>query len=68
MPYSEDIKELVIQRIKVMPSDIKLCFGGDEMILSQKDMIELIKSNDEIGEEIIEMHLDYLRSIKTTVI
>ena len=51
-----------------MPSDIKLCFGGDEMILSQKDMIELIKSNDEIGEEIIEMHLDYLRSIKTTVI
>ena len=66
--YSNDIKELVIQRIKQMPLNIKLCFGNSNPILSQQDMINLINSDDELGKEIIQMHLNYLRSIKTAVI
>lgn len=65
--YNKEIKELVIQRIKAMPIDIKLCFGGNKA-LSIKDMVKAIESNEEIGNEIIEMHLNYLRSIKNMVV
>lgn len=65
--YSEEVKELVIQRIKAMPPSIKLCFG-DGIKLSKKEMIDLINSKDELGAEIIEMHLEYLRAIKTMVV
>jgi hypothetical protein len=64
--YSDEIKELVIQRIKDMPEGIKLCFG-DNLVLSQTEMIASINSDDEIGHEIIKMHLEYLKSIKNLV-
>ncbi len=65
--YSEEIKELVIQRLKAMPRDIKLAFGNNNLILSISDMVKSIRNNEKIGNEIIKMHLDYLKSIKNKV-
>ena len=65
--YSEDIKQLVIQRVKAMPVNIKLYFGSN-IKLSQNEIIEAIENDEEIGREIIEMHLKYLRAIKNMVV
>ena len=65
--YSEDIRQLVIQRVKAMPVNIKLYFGSN-IKLSQNEIIEAIENDEEIGREIIEMHLKYLRAIKNMVV
>jgi hypothetical protein len=61
----QDIINLVIARLQVVPGDAQLSVGGNESsALNVKDLIEEVKNQTEIGKKIIEMQLFYLRSLK----
>lgn len=62
--YNEDIKELVVERLKTLPSDIKISIGSDGSF-TKNELISHIEDEDEIGEKIIEIQLKYLQMIKT---
>ena len=58
----EEEKKLVLARLENMPPDMKLSMGGN-MALSKTEMLEHVKKGDEIGEKIVKIQLNYLRSI-----
>ena len=62
----EEIKELVIARLEVMPRDKKISIGssGD---FTRDELIEAVKEGNELGKRIIEVQLEYLRLLKEGV-
>ncbi len=59
---SEDIINLVIARLKTIPSNVELSIGN-EGSFSIDELIERVKKQDNIGRKMIEMQLAYLRSL-----
>ncbi len=57
------IRELVIARLKSLPSGKKISIGSHGEFNS-KELIERIQEGDEIGKKVIEIQLEYLRSLK----
>lgn len=64
MVTEEEIKKLVIVRLETMPSNIKISIGS-EGSLSKKDLINHVKMGDELGKNIINLQLQYLRAMKS---
>lgn len=62
---TEEIKKIVLARIRAMPDSIRISIGG-EGELDKEKMIQHLEREDELGEKLIEMHLHYLRSLKET--
>jgi hypothetical protein len=60
---SEEIKKLVIARLESMPEDMRLSFGGTGNF-DKYALIEQVKEETEIGRQIANMQLSYLRSFK----
>jgi len=58
-----EMRELVIARLKTLPSDIKLSVGsvGD---FTRDELIEHVEKKDELGKKIIEVQMEYLRMLK----
>jgi len=68
---SPELKEIIIKRIESskLPNNIQLSVGGmssEPMNLSE--VIQHVKSNDEIGKKIIKMELEYLKALKNGVL
>lgn len=63
----EEIKELVLARLKTLPEDTGLSIGsaGD---FSRDQMIERVEAGDEIGKKIIEIEMDFLRGLKDGIL
>jgi hypothetical protein len=60
---TENIKELIKARLEEMPSHIKLSIGNSGPF-SKDELIEHVEKDDEIGETIIDMELNYMRAFK----
>ena len=60
---SDDIKQLVIERLRRIPFGKKVSIGSDGDYTSE-ELIKLIESNDKVGDKVIELQLEYLRSLK----
>lgn len=60
---SQEIKDLVIARLKTLPSDREISIGGKGEF-SKKDLIERIEKDDEIGKKMIEIEMNLLRALK----
>jgi ribosomal protein L30E len=57
------IKELVIMRIEAnMPSNLRLSIGSYGN-LSKEKIIEHIEREDNIGKQIVEMHMSFLKAV-----
>jgi hypothetical protein len=57
---NQDIKNLVIARLNVMPKEVKISIGGNgEHTVS--DLISHVEKGDEIGEKLARIQMDYLR-------
>ena len=54
-------KNLVIARIKAASDDLNVAIGSSEY--SKEDLIKSIEKGDDVGKEIIEIQLDYLRDM-----
>ena len=60
----EEIRQLVIERLKTIPPDKKLSIGG-EGDFTVEELIDRVKKNDEIGQKIVEVQMKFLQSLKT---
>lgn len=59
--FQEQIKELVIARIRTLSDDVALSIGGEE--LKRDQLIEHVREDDEVGKELIEMQLEFLQDM-----
>lgn len=59
----EDIRKLVIERLKSFPSGKKVSIGS-EGDFSKEELINHVEDQDKIGKKIIEIQLAYLQSLK----
>lgn len=62
----EDIRQLVIARLRSLSSGKKLSIGS-EGEFSRDDLIRMVEKKDKIGKKIIEIQMSYLRSFKTNL-
>ena len=59
--FQEQIKELVIARIRTLSDNVALSIGGEE--LKRDQLIEHVREDDEVGKELIEMQLEFLQDM-----
>lgn len=59
----EEVKKIVIARLEVFPADKKISIGSMGEF-TKEEMIKHIEKEDDIGEKITEVHLNYLRTLK----
>lgn len=59
----EEIKQLIIERLRRIPLGKKVSIGSDGDFTGEQ-LIKLVEDNDKIGDKVIEMQLEYLRSLK----
>ena len=57
----ERLKRLVLERINVMPDTLRMAVGSIE--LTKTDIVKHVRDEDEIGQQVIEMELDFLRDL-----
>lgn len=57
-----DTLNLVIARLKAIPPNIYISLG-DEGSFSVEELIERVKALDDVGRKIVEIQLEYLRSL-----
>lgn len=57
----EDIRELVLARIMAASDDLRIAIGSTEY--TKKEMIENVKEGNEIGKEIMDIQMEYLRDM-----
>ena len=58
-----EIKRLVVERLKTLPSGIKVSIGNDGSF-NKEELIVKVKTGDSLGQKIIELELEYLRAFK----
>ena len=63
----EQIKKTVIARLEVMSQDKKMSIGASGEF-SREELIEKVKRGDPIGKKMIQIELDFLRSLKKGII
>jgi len=63
----EQIKKTVIARLEVLPQDKKMSIGASGEF-SRDELIEKVKLGDPIGKKMIQIELDFLRSLKKGII
>ncbi len=59
----EQLKKIVIAGLEIFPSDKKI-FIGSVGELTKQEMIENVEKETNVGEKIVEIQLNYLRSLK----
>lgn len=57
----EYIKGLVIARINALSKDLEISVGGENV--TREQILESVKEGNELGQEIIEMQLKFLRDV-----
>lgn len=58
----QELKELVLARIDVMPPNLKLSIGNFGTFTKQ-ELIEHVKKGDEAGKQIIQMQLNFIKAL-----
>jgi hypothetical protein len=61
---NQDIINLVIARLKTIPSNANLSVGNDIEPMSVDTLIEEVKKQSEIGKKLVESQLFFLRSLQ----
>ncbi|MDP1722346.1 MAG: hypothetical protein Q8L37_03985 [Candidatus Gottesmanbacteria bacterium] len=59
----EEVRQLVIARLRSFPSSKKLSIGSDGEF-SKEELIDRVGKNDPVGNKIIQIQLSYLQSLK----
>lgn len=61
---SEDLKNLVLERLDKLPPSKRFFIGSDKNGFKKKDLMEHVEKEDEIGKDIIDMEMSFLRALK----
>ncbi len=59
----QEIRNLVIARLQLFSSNRRISIGGSGSF-TKEQLIEKIKHHDPVGQKIIDVQLNYLRSFK----
>lgn len=66
--YKDIEKEIVIERLRQAPPTFKISLGAaDGKFMNRDELIEEVERESEIGEEIVNIQLAYLRAFKKGV-
>lgn len=57
----EQLKKLVLARAQVMPDTLGISVGSNK--LSREDLVKHIEQEDEVGKQMMEMELEFLRDL-----
>lgn len=57
----EDIKKLVIARIKAASDDLRIAIGPTDY--TKEQLLESVEKGNELGREITQIQLEYLRDL-----
>jgi hypothetical protein len=57
-------KETVISLLRSLPDDGLMSVGMGSLTLTRDQLIEHIEKDDEIGKKIVDIYMNYLRSLK----
>lgn len=63
----EEIRKLVIARLKVISSDTVKCVGSQGSF-SRDELIERVRKGDEIGQTIERVEMEWLRALKGGIV
>ena len=59
-------KEIVVERLRQAPPNVKISFGISEgNFMDRDELIENVEKNTDIGNKIIEVQLTYLKAFKS---
>ena len=62
----EDIRKLVLARLRMLSSGRKISIGSDGEF-SKDELISSVEKNDDIGKKITQIQLEYLQSLKNGI-
>lgn len=62
----EDIRKLVIARVRATPKNVKVSIGSQDY--TKEQLIENVEENTEVGKEIIAIQMHYLRDLASGAI
>lgn len=62
----DDLKKLVLARIKTTSEDLGVAIGSTAF--SKQEMLEKVNKEDKMGQEIMNIHLEYLRDMASGAI
>ena len=67
MVSEQEIKQLVIERLKTLPEDTGMSIGsqGD---FNKNEMIAHVENGDDIGQKIVEVEMSFLRGLKEGIL
>lgn len=64
--FRQRLKELVIERINVMPDTLKMAVGSEN--LDKDELVESVREENEVGRQVMEMELKFLRDLASGAI
>jgi len=59
----KDIRELVVARIRATSGNLRVSIGNVAKGYSKKELIESVEADNEIGKEIVDIQMQYLKDI-----
>ncbi len=59
----EEVRKLIVARLSVLSPDTYIAIGSDGSF-SRDDLIRRVEAGDDIGREIEDMQMEWLRSLK----
>jgi len=66
LELQEDIKKLVLARIMAASDDLRVAIGSTEY--TKREMLENVKAGNNVGKEIMDIQMEYLRDMAEGVI
>ena len=63
MTKEEELKKIVVARLETLPSDKKISIGSFGEF-TRDEIIEKVKQDDPIGKKMVQIELEFLRSLK----
>lgn len=61
---TEEMKELIVARLDVMPANYKLSIGN-QGTYTKNDLIKHVQKGDSIGNQIAQIQLNFIRALTT---
>lgn len=62
----EDIRQLVLARVRALPKDVKLAIGSNDY--TKDELLKNIGKDSEVGREVIAIQMEYLRDLASGAI
>lgn len=62
----ENLKKIVLARLQVMPSDLNISIGGQD--IAKKDLVTHVENSDDIGEHLMLTELEFLQDLASGAI